>query len=476
VTAIIRKSTTRTASSPGDAGSAFPYINRELSSLEFQYRVLHEAGDERNPLLERVKFLAIFASNMDEFFQIRVSGLMEQAEAHAAPATPSEKPAAEQLAAIRKRFRELLDEQCAVFDRVCSDLSAAGIHLVDYADVPQHHESLRLRFTDEIYPVLTPRAVDPGHPFPYISTLSLSVAIRMEDPEEKEERFARVKVPAVLPRFIQIEPSKFVLLEQVIAANGADVTIVEIGGTVGDIESLPFLEAIRQFRHEVGRENAIFVHVTLVPWINAAQELKTKPTQHSVKELREIGIQPDLLLCRSEQVLSAEIKEKIALFCDVDIENVISAFDVDSVYAVPLGFAEQGVDERVLRLLHLESGPRKLEQWSAMVHRLRNPVGEVEPFHHAKQVLANVIIDLRPHSREALPCENAASLLYLGAGQNSADMASHPLRIEHHDVRQLRHIRVVQYFAEFVEPTQKHCSFVGLDTTRTHLFILTFWR
>jgi CTP synthase len=158
---------------------------------------------------------------------------------------------------------------------------------------------------------------------------------------------------------------------------GVDVVIVEIGGTVGDIESLPFLEAIRQFRHEVGRENAIFVHVTLVPWINAAQELKTKPTQHSVKELREIGIQPDLLLCRSEHALSAEIKEKIALFCDVDVENVISAFDVESVYAVPLGFAEQGVDERVLQLLHLDSGPRQLEQWSAMVHRLKNPAGEV---------------------------------------------------------------------------------------------------
>ncbi len=158
---------------------------------------------------------------------------------------------------------------------------------------------------------------------------------------------------------------------------GVDVVIVEIGGTVGDIESLPFLEAIRQFRHEVGRENAIFVHVTLVPWINAAQELKTKPTQHSVKELREIGIQPDLLLCRSEHVLSTEIKEKIALFCDVDVENVISAFDVESVYAVPLGFAEQGVDERVLRLLHLESGPLQLEAWSAMVHRLKNPASEV---------------------------------------------------------------------------------------------------
>ncbi len=156
-----------------------------------------------------------------------------------------------------------------------------------------------------------------------------------------------------------------------------DVVLVEIGGTVGDIESLPFLEAIRQFRHEVGRENAIFVHVTLVPWIAAAQELKTKPTQHSVKELREIGIQPDLLLCRSERFLSQDIKEKIALFCDVDVENVISASDVDSVYAVPLSFAEQGVDERVLRLLRLEAGPRRLEEWTAMVDRLRNPAGEV---------------------------------------------------------------------------------------------------
>ncbi|MGD0247667.1 MAG: polyphosphate kinase 1 [Candidatus Limnocylindrales bacterium] len=219
MTAIIRRTATRPAPTPGEAGSAFPYINRELSSLEFNYRVLFEAGDDRNPLLERVKFLAIFASNMDEFFQIRVSGLMEQAEAHAAPATPSEKPAAEQLAAIRKRYRELLDEQGDVFERVCADLSTAGIHIVDYAEVPQHHAAIRQRFIDEIYPVLTPLAVDPGHPFPYISTLSLSLAIRMEDPEDKEERFARVKVPEVLPRFLQIEPSRFVLLEQVIAAN-----------------------------------------------------------------------------------------------------------------------------------------------------------------------------------------------------------------------------------------------------------------
>ena len=219
MTAIVRRTSTRSASAARKAGSAFPYINRELSSLEFQHRVLHEARDERNPLLERVKFLAIFASNMDEFFQIRVAGLMEQAEAHAAPGTPGENPAAEQLAAIRTRVRELLHKNHDIFERVCSDLSAAGIHIVDYADVPEHHADLRQRFIDEVYPVLTPLAVDPGHPFPYISTLSLSLAIRMEDPEDGEERFARVKVPAVLPRFLQIEPSRFVLLEQVIAAN-----------------------------------------------------------------------------------------------------------------------------------------------------------------------------------------------------------------------------------------------------------------
>src|SRR4051794_26484460 len=121
-----------------------------------------------------------------------------------------------------------------------------------------------------------------------------------------------------------------------------DVVICEIGGTVGDIESLPFLEAIRQLRHEVGRDNSLFVHVTLVPWIAAAHELKTKPTQHSVKELRAIGIQPDILMCRSERPLSQELKEKIALFCDVDVNAVITAKDVESVYEIPVVFAEQG--------------------------------------------------------------------------------------------------------------------------------------
>jgi CTP synthase len=162
-------------------------------------------------------------------------------------------------------------------------------------------------------------------------------------------------------------------------ATDVDVVIVEIGGTVGDIESLPFLEAIRQLRHELGRENTLFLHLTLVPWINAAQELKTKPTQHSVKELRAIGIQPDMLLCRSERTLPYEVKEKIALFCDVDVEAVITASDVSSVYEVPLTFAEQGVDETVLKLLKIPSPhERDLGRWTGMLERMQNPEDEVE--------------------------------------------------------------------------------------------------
>ncbi len=156
-----------------------------------------------------------------------------------------------------------------------------------------------------------------------------------------------------------------------------DVVIAEIGGTVGDIESLPFLEAIRQMRHELGRENTLFVHVTLVPWIAAAQELKTKPTQHSVKELRAIGIQPDILLCRSERPLPEEMKEKIALFCDVDPRAVITAKDVESVYECPLVFAEQGVDDIVLRLLALDVPARDLTRWRDMVSRMKHPQRQV---------------------------------------------------------------------------------------------------
>jgi CTP synthase len=160
-------------------------------------------------------------------------------------------------------------------------------------------------------------------------------------------------------------------------AADVDVVICEIGGTVGDIESLPFLEAIRQLRHELGRSNAMFVHVTLVPWIAAAHELKTKPTQHSVKELRAIGIQPDMLMCRSERPLPQDVKEKIALFCDVDVNAVITAKDVDSVYEVPLVFADQAVDDMVVQTLKLQAGERDLSRWNQMLDRMKHPSGEV---------------------------------------------------------------------------------------------------
>jgi len=160
-------------------------------------------------------------------------------------------------------------------------------------------------------------------------------------------------------------------------AGGSDVVIVEIGGTVGDIESLPFLEAVRQFRQDVGRENAVFVHLALVPYIATAHELKTKPMQHSVRELRAIGIQPDILLCRTDRYLSPDIKAKLALYCDVPEEAVITAKDVDSIYEVPLVLSGEGLDAIVLKRLGLDGGKPDMAAWEQLVHRIRHPKGEV---------------------------------------------------------------------------------------------------
>ena len=162
-----------------------------------------------------------------------------------------------------------------------------------------------------------------------------------------------------------------------VASNGADVTIVEIGGTVGDIESLPFLEAIRQMRQELGRENTVFVHLTLVPWIAAAQELKTKPTQHSVKELLSIGIQADVLLCRSDRRIEPEMKRKIAAFCNVEERAVIGAEDVPSIYEVPLRFASEGVDALILKYLGKDAPETDLAKWKELVDRCYRPQDEV---------------------------------------------------------------------------------------------------
>src|SRR5688500_6034538 len=152
-----------------------------------------------------------------------------------------------------------------------------------------------------------------------------------------------------------------------------DVVIVEIGGTVGDIESLPFLEAIRQFRHEIGRQNALFIHLTLVPYIAAAGEVKTKPTQHSVRELMEIGIQPDILICRTERPLSEDVKRKIALFCNVEFGAVIESRDVPTIYQIPLSFHEQGLDERVMQRLELGGRSPDLTIWRELVQRILAP-------------------------------------------------------------------------------------------------------
>ncbi|UJX40416.1 CTP synthase [Desulfovibrio sp. JY] len=160
-------------------------------------------------------------------------------------------------------------------------------------------------------------------------------------------------------------------------AGDEDVAIIEIGGTVGDIEGQPFLEAIRQLRMDLGRENVLYIHLTLVPYLRVAGEVKTKPTQHSVKELRSIGIQPDIIICRSEVDLTRDLKEKIALFCDVDADAVFTAVDVKDIYELPLNLYNEGVDQKIAILLRLPAKNADLGAWRAMVHRLDNPAGTV---------------------------------------------------------------------------------------------------
>ena len=157
------------------------------------------------------------------------------------------------------------------------------------------------------------------------------------------------------------------------AADGVDVVIIEIGGTVGDIESLPFLEAIRQLKGDLGKENVLYVHVTLVPFVNTAGQLKTKPTQHSVRELREIGIQPDILLCRTDRFLSDEIKTKIALFCNIEKDAVITAKDVETIYEVPILFHKEGLDEKIVEKLNIWTRSPRLDTWRRIVKKLKEP-------------------------------------------------------------------------------------------------------
>ncbi len=182
-----------------------------------------------------------------------------------------------------------------------------------------------------------------------------------------------------LGRTVQVIPHITNEIKDCIRAVGrdVDVVLVEIGGTVGDIESLPFLEAIRQFRQDVGRENTIYIHLTLVPYISSAGELKTKPTQHSVRDLRSIGIQPDILLCRTDRLLPRDLKQKIGLFCDVAEEAVITAKDVPTIYEVPLVLRAEGLDTVILKLLGLPLTEARMEAWEELVERIAHPADEI---------------------------------------------------------------------------------------------------
>ncbi len=208
-----------------------------------------------------------------------------------------------------------------------------------------------------------------------------------------------------------------------------DLAIIEIGGTIGDIESLPFLEAIRQFRSDVGRDHSLFIHVTWVPYIKTAGEFKTKPTQHSVKELRAIGIQPDILLCRTESKLSMDLKDKISLFCNVPTNAVITAQDVKSIYEVPLCFRQEGLDDKILELLNVWTASPKLDMWQDLVQKVKNPEKKVligiigkyvdltESYKSLHEALVhggvanNAMVELRYVSAEDLEKKDGAELL-----------------------------------------------------------------
>ncbi len=213
-----------------------------------------------------------------------------------------------------------------------------------------------------------------------------------------------------------------------------DAVIIEVGGTVGDIESLPFLEAIRQFRQEVGRDNALFIHLTLVPFIAAAGELKTKPTQHSVRELMEIGIQPDILVCRSDHTLSADIKRKIALFCNVDFECVIESPDVSSIYEIPLRFQEQGFDRVVCERLRLETRDPDLEPWRLMTAKILNPaervriavVGKYTDLHDAYKSVQEALL------HGGIPNDVGVDIQWLGSDQFTDQGAAAALLADKH--------------------------------------------
>jgi polyphosphate kinase len=301
-----------------------PYINRELSWLEFNDRVLYEAVDERNPLLERVRFLAIFANNLDEFFQIRVAGLKQQLAAGRSSPTPDGMSAAQTLDAIRTRLLPMVARHSETWSRVRDELTDDEIRIVRYEERPERHVEMRGRFFDEIFPVLTPLAVDPGHPFPYISDLSLSLAVTVRDPVSGERLFARIKVPPILPRLMEVGDKTYVLIEQVIAAN---------------LDALfPGMEILEHHLFRVTRNADIAIEEEEAPdLLEAIEEELRKRRFGKVVRLeieRSMPHATRALLMRGLGVETQDVYE-ISGMLDLNALNELAELDVAALHAAP---------------------------------------------------------------------------------------------------------------------------------------------
>ncbi|HLB44671.1 MAG TPA: RNA degradosome polyphosphate kinase [Candidatus Limnocylindrales bacterium] len=301
-----------------------PYINRELSWLDFNERVLHEAVDERNPLLERVRFLSIFAGNLDEFFQVRVAGLKQQLAAGRSNPTPDGMSAAETLDVIRTRLLPMVAQHSETWAELRAELATETVRIVRYEERPERHLELRSRFFDEIFPVLTPLAVDPGHPFPYISDLSLSLAVTVRDPDTGERLFARIKVPPILPRLMDVGRHTYVLLEQVIAAN---------------LESLfPGMEVLEHHLFRVTRNADLSIEEDEAPDLLMAieEELRRRRFGKVVRlEIERSMPHPTrALLMRGLDVEPADVYE-ISGMLDLSALSEIAELDLPALQAVP---------------------------------------------------------------------------------------------------------------------------------------------
>jgi polyphosphate kinase len=314
----------RSAARRAAAQARIPYINRELSWLEFNERVLFEAVDERNPLLERLRFLAIFATNLDEFFQIRVAGLKQQVAAGRSSPTPDGMSAAETLEAARTRLLPMVAKHSETYARIRAELADEGIRIASYAEREERHLELRTRFFDEIFPVLTPLAVDPGHPFPYISDLSLSLAVTVRDPQTGERLFARIKVPPILPRLMEVAHRTYVLIEQVIAAN---------------LDALfPGMEILEHHLFRVTRNADIAIEEEEAPdLLMAIEEELRKRRFGKVVRLEIERTMPHAtrqLLMRGLGIEAADVYE-VAGMLDLSALNEIAELDVPELHLPP---------------------------------------------------------------------------------------------------------------------------------------------